>query len=624
MKKSFYLLTLSILILSSCSNNVTSIEESSSNPVSSDNIVSSIEDISSEPITSSVEISSSSTSSSIVEPLTPEELIVKQVINNLATDPLAVTGALHYVNSYIPDLNYPDNKVVQSDSLKGQYVVAFTDEYYYLKETNDNGYETFLRYDHDEEGYTICKVLNPVTNEREDRFVLNYIRQKMKFNENFSNLFKENDAYKAFELRGQQIVNKPLGESDKSPYFDFAEFYARITGSATTFPLNRMIITLNDHNEPTNLSVQFWDVGTFTTKEYIYDGTFISESEAGVPPIPTVHEHKSEHEPLQEMFNNLHNNMNYTLNYHIDEGYRVTSFKVYVNKDAYYIDYGDENDNSLSKGAYVEEGKGLIDFVKTDTGHKAKGLPKTIRTVEEIFYPYWCYKAEMFSLLDDGYYLLSNEIGVYDNIPSILVPDSLGFYCSYINGNSFKIKIDNGNLLYQYDSTSVHVSVTVDHINNTSLPFTIDSIEPYIPATTFEGFILKLNPMVQAEYWTRIGLLTNQNVNILPYVDTPYSHQGKIDCFGSYETGQLTYTSNANIVFDFETIEELISVTDQYIEILSNNPDYEYNYDNDSFIYNHDGVNIEITFKHVQNTGYAPYGLEYNIANLNPGPSLEW
>lgn len=623
MKKSFYLLALSIFILSACSN-VTSIEESSSNPITSDNPIFSSESISSESVASSVELSSSSTPSSSIEELTPEELIVKEIINNIATVPLALTGTLRYVNSYIPDLNYPDNKVVQSDKLNGQYVVAFTDEYYYLKEADANGYESFLRYDHDVEGYTICKVLNPATNEREDSFVLNPLGQKIKFVDYFSNLFKEKDSYKAFELKGNQLVNKPLNESGKSPYFDFKEFYSRVTNSSTSFPLNRMIITLNDNNKPTNLNIQFWEIGTFTTKEYIYNGVFINESEAGVPPIPSVHEHKSEHEPLQEMFNNLHSNMNYTLNYNVDEGNQITSFKIYVNKDAYYIDYGDEKDNSLSKGAYVEKGKGLIDFVKTDTGHKAKGLPKTIRTVEEIFYPYWCYKAEMFSLQDDGYYLLSNEIGVYDNVSSIFIPDSLGFYCTYINDSSFKMKIDNGDLLYQYDVTNVHVSVTIDHINNTALPFAIGSIEPYIPATTFSEFIQKLNPMIQAEYWTRIGLLTNQNINILPYVDTPYSHSGKIDSFGSYETGQLTFTSNANLVFDFDTHEELVEVTDQYIELLSNNPDYEYDYDNDSFIYNHDGVNLEITFKHLENTAYAPYGLEYNIANLNEAPSLEW
>ena len=333
-------------------------------------------------------------------------------------------------------------------------------------------------------------------------------------------------------------MNKPINEGKGSPYFDYAELNARLMNSIPRGDFNRLVISLDDNNDPVDLLLHYWTVGTYTTKEYIYRGNFISEEAANVPAIPTVHEHKAEHEPLQEMFNNLHDNMNYTLNYSVDEGYQVTTFKIYVNKDAYYIDFGDEQDNSVSKGAYVEEGKGLIDFVKTDTGHKATGMPKRIRTVEEIFYQYWCYKAEMFSLQNDGYYLLSNEIGVYDNVTSIFVPDSVGFYCSYITENSFKMKIDNGDLLYQYDVQNTHVNVTVSNSDSTSLPFTIDSIEPYIPATTFEGFMQKLNPYVQSEYYTRIGLLTNNNYNILPYVDTPYSHQGHIDCLGSTATGK--------------------------------------------------------------------------------------
>lgn len=628
MKKSFYILVLSALILSACSPS-NSVKESSNNDSSNDSIseISSLDNSSDQP--SSLDISSSeplvsSSEAPSSDPLTPEELEVKEVVDKLANRPFAVSGSYDYVNSYIPDLNYPDNKVVQSESTQGQFVTVLTDEYYYLKEIKDSGYTSFVRYDHDEDGYVICKVLNPLTNEREDRFILNPIGQKYNFAETFGNVFKMKNAYKAFEIKDGNLVSKQLDDVELSHYFDFEELFGRLTNRLPTGDFNRVVISLDANKEPINLLIHYWKVGKYTTQEFIYHADFISEESAHVPAIPTAHEHRSEHEPLQAMFNNLHYNMNYTLTCNIDEGYQNTTFKVYVTKNAYYLDYGDEKDNSLSKGSYVEEGRGLVDFVKTDTGHKATGLPKTIRTVEQIFNPYWCYKAEMFSLDNDGYYCLSNEIGVYDNVPQIFVPDSIGYSFSYINESSFKMKLDNDTLLYQYDIIDVHVNVTIDHIDNTSLPFTIESIVPYEPVTTFEGFIQKINSTFQGEYWKRIGLLVNNNYNILPYVDTPYGHQGHIDCIGSSATGQLTYTINANFVFDFETTDELLDVTERYADILRNNPDYEYDYERDSFIYHHDEVYIEITFKHVENTGYAPYGLEYNIANLNEAPSLEW
>lgn len=614
MRKNFWLLILTAALVA-CSGNGVSSSAINSSSSESPNASSNEESISSEP-------SSSSASSSSSDPgpqLTDEEKAVKEITDYLGSNPLAFEGTYTAVDSYIPDLNKPDDKVVQRSETYGSYVTVITDDYLFNVRDLVEGRKMVNRYDRDENGYMVYKTINPLTNQRED-VIVEELGQKLIFDQRVGNPFKNDNVYKSFELKDNRLVTKSTEDSDIE-FFQYKKLVSASTGGMYG-DFNRLVITLDENKKPDRLSIYYWNPGKFTIQEYTFEGKFITVEEANVPAIPTVHEHKPEHDALQSKFDALFSGMDYQVDYAITQGSRVSELSMYVNSDIYYIDY--TYDRSVNVGGYYVRSQGLTDLVYTDEGVKAKCLPKKVHSVKEIFEPYWRFKAEDFYLDNEGNYVLHDTLLFYDSIRSYLVPDFVAFNFSYVNSLSFKFTIDGDDLLYTYETFDTIVQARVSNIGSTSMPFTRESIIPYQRRMTMSDLIASLkHPSQRASYEERIGLLTCYNPDILPYVDTAYEHSSKMECIGNVEVG-LMYTIDIIFNFRFDSSGELWEAMNAYTDLLEANPDYVYDYEKERYLYEHDDLYFQITFEIHENYNGYPFALVYSIINLHEAPPLDF
>lgn len=613
MRKNFCLLVL-IMALTACSGNGASSSIANSSNEGNDSASSS------ENGSSGSSSSSSSSSSSDPGPqLTEEERKVKEVTDYLASNPLAFSGHYTAVDSYIPDSTKPEEKIVQRTYDYGTFTSVATDVFCYKYRDENRDAPTAVRYDHDGDGYLVNKILNPLTNQKMDSYVLDPSGRKMSFEGNFGNPFKDTNVYRFFELKGNKIITKEI--EDENDYFAYDKL-VNIAVGAMYGEYRRIVISLDSDSKPSGMSIEFWNPGRFAVQEYTLDCTFVNPESVNVPALPEVHTREYEHTALQDKFDAMINQMNYQIDYQVTgkEG-GGTTFTLYVNKDFYYVNYPEHHE--VDKGGYYVRGKGLTDLYYTDSGVTAKGLPKKAHNVEEMFTSFWRYKAEMFYLNNDGNYVLSDDAGLYDNVRYYLVPDLAGFSFSYINPSSFKMTIDNDDLLYTYDVSTNHVSARISNIGSTEKPFTIESVIPYDPIDDMNEYIDRMHPSNKEDLSNRIGLMVNYNYDILPYVDTPYEHSSKMDCIGTVGIG-LVYTMDIIFTFRFDSSEEMWDVANKYSEILDAMTDYVYDYDNECYLYQHDGVNFKITFTLGENMNGYKFALVYRIDNLNAAPPLEW
>lgn len=557
----------------------------------------------------------------------PDNEVIDLVFENLLAPTIAVKGQTKHATLH-------GNETSDPFAIKGDYATAvINDEYCFLRRDfyKYEGEFSTYRYDRGEDGELVVYQLSPLTNNVETISVVNGLTgEAANYDEFFGNPFIE-ESKDSFVVKDSHTL---VTKSDEFVWINYnclldtLFFTESVRGS-----LMGIEIKFDDNYSPTKIFIEFGETTTSgnntTTTKVTFEGEFLDPSTIDVTPIPTPRPAQAGQEKLQAIFDSLHN-LNYTVEQHVAyTGGQDYTIKTFINPDVYYYafsgDYSQIEKGIFGKGA-IETSAGIVSFIKTSEGYEYTNLPQTIRTVEDVFAQYWTYSAMAFDVNEDGSYTLGTNDGFATYLWTYLLTD--GTISGPVSPANIRITIDEANntLTYVYGTASCQVTGVVKNIGSTVAPIDLSNAKPYVGPTSWEEWY-HLDENWHQTMFESLTVLTNNQPDIIPFLDTPYDYDRAINTSGKIiDVNPIVETIEKvqyfKTTYEFDTIDELRDARDNVVAQLEAGP---FTYDESDKLYklHDDNLNLTIEIKTVKDyvTFFGDqmfnYGLVVDVRNLD-------
>lgn len=490
-------------------------------------------------------------------------------------------------------------------------------------------------------GELIINEINPTTN-TVNPLVAGYAGVAYAYDDMVVNPFVR--AHYFFDLEDGKLVLKDLDS------FNGAALWRLLFGIETNpnYLLSELVITLDEAGDPYEITASFGDVTPYYSMVYCYTGMFVDPGSIDAVESPKPIARQDGQDLLQARFDAL-KEMNYTLDWTISEKYnedgedaepKVTQVTTYVTKEGYLHDY-QEGFFYADYGAYTTN-KGTIPFqFNAETGkYEDNQVPMQIRDSAARFGSFFQYKAAVFNVEENGSYVLPEVEGLASYVGNLFdagakaygIPDAA-------DTGSLKIVLnDDGGFTYTYSFWGEQIKITgiVKNVGTTVMPIDVTLNTPYDVCETWSEWFeagKAWDSTIEA-----FNVLTNDNPDIIPFVDWAYSYEMSMDAdqgplidedgnFVFDERGMMVWVMNSvasmNWTFEMDTASEAIDTASRYISQLKATDGYTFDLASDSYIYEKDELkfSVHIGVQGAAHMGYAEadfnYGVLLNIVNLN-------
>lgn len=571
------------------------------------------------------ELDSSNSSSSVVSSsIFSSSIDVKEAMAPISAKTLAMKG------TYVVKCFTEGEEMELS---RNHFSSALTENYFYCRNESEAG-ETDNRVDKEEDGRAKTVSLNPLTNELVNDYYGDEYNGYYPFDSIFMNPFAKSSH--CFEMVGDTLTLKDF-ES-----FNFTALNNILTSGVgfddvTTFDA----LTIQYQNgKPTTIHVEcsnrlFEEYGELRTS--IYDGEFTTVEDIRVTAIPKVRAEQPGQEKLGAMFSRIRQG-NYTIS--VTESSVIEDpeewgedlpqphvAKSFVTQEGYYNEYVSGFYGQASDGKYMTE-DGLVEFVVEDNMVKETKLPYLSRTVDNYFGFAYNYSPYSFDVNEDNSFTLAAEKGFYNQVWTDLLPDynlvSVGIMD--IGSLTFVVDEEKDTLSYSYTcfENSEHYEVVVSNIGSTSLPFHSADVVKYVPFTNWTEYC-------DSSTWNKdwgeaLDLITNNNKNVIPFIDFPYNYQRSCDAEYDFdfETFKMTmkFVNSMEIIWEFDTTHEMVENLHALYDQFATIPNYTYDKYSDSFVYETEDAHFVVQFKlsngFMSMDGLFNRAIMMTITNLKP------